>query len=307
MDGDWPLDFRSLRYFASVAEQKSFSGASARLHIAQPALSRQIRRLEEELGVELFTRHARGVDLTEAGEILLNRVYTIFRQVEQTRDDVTTHAQFPYGTVTVGLPPTAGEFISPLLAERVRDRYPSIELRLVEGFSGELYQKLMNHEISLAVMHNPIPHQELKTSELLVEHLCLVGPAGSLTKKRYRLAQAAALPLVLPNRPNHLRILIDDYAERCATPLNVAFHSDGVGITKALVRRGLGYTILTFGAVFSEVEQGKLDAVPISNPAITWPMGVAMRRDQSRKRTFIVIEELIRDVVADLLKQGIWR
>jgi len=72
--------------------------------------------------------------------------------------------------------------------------------------------------------------------------------------------------------------------------------------------RSSGYlTILTFGAVFSEVEQGKLDAVPISNPAITWPMGVAMRRDQSRKRTFIVIEELIRDVVADLLKQGIWR
>ena len=306
MDGDWPLDFRALRYFACVAEQKSFSGASARLRIAQPALSRQIRRLEEELGVELFTRHARGVDLTDAGEILLARVYTIFRQVEQTRDDVTTQTQFPSGKVTVGLPPTAGEFISPLLAERVRDHYPNIELRLVEGFSGELYQKLMNHEISLAVMHNPIPHQELKTSELLVERLCLVGPAGSLNKERYRLADAAALPLILPNRPNHLRILIDDYAERYDTPLNVAFNSDGVGITRSLVRHGLGYTILTFGAVVSDVEQGRLDAVPISNPAITWPMGVAMRSDQSRKRTFIVIEELVRAVVQDLLKQGIW-
>lgn len=307
MNQDWPIDLKSLRYFVGVAEEKSFSRAASRLRIAQPAISRQVRSLEDDLGVELFTRHARGVDLTEAGEILLRRAYTIFRQVQQARDDVNTHSRTPRGTVTVGAPPTAGEFIIPRLIAQSRAAYPEVELRFVEGFSGELHQKLMNNEISLAVMHNPTLHPEIKISELLTEYLCVVGPAGSLTRTGYTLAEVAAMPLVLPDRPNHLRILIDEHAERHDLTVDASIHSDGVWLTKAIVREGHGFTILTAGAVISEVRQGLLDAVPISDPSIPWRLGVAMRVDQSRKRTFVVIEELIHAIAGGLVAENIWR
>lgn len=307
MNIDWQIELRALRYFVCIAEEKSFTRASTRLRVAQPALSRQIRKLEDDLQVQLFIRHVRGAELTEAGEILLRRAYVIFNQIQQTHHDVTSHSSSPGGVVSVGMPPTPGEFIAPKLLERTKELYPEIELRFVEGFSGALEQKLANNEIGVAVMHDPAPRDEIKISQLLVEHLCLIGPAGSLTEDSYTLAEAAAFPLILPGRPNFLRILIDNSAEKYNTPLNIVTRSDGVWHTKSLVRSGHGFTILTFGAVISEVQQGQLMAVPIREPEINWTLCVAMRRDQSRKQTLVVIEDLIREIVQDLLDAGTWK
>ncbi len=87
------FDITGLHYFSVVAEERSFSRASARLRIAQPAISRKIKALEQDLGVQLFARHTRGVDLTEAGESLLGNAYTLFRQIEQLRDHTTVRRQ----------------------------------------------------------------------------------------------------------------------------------------------------------------------------------------------------------------------
>jgi LysR family nitrogen assimilation transcriptional regulator len=307
MNGDWQIELRALRYFVCVAEEKSFTRAATRLRIAQPALSRQIKRLEDDLKVQLFERHARGTELTEAGEILLRRAYLIFNQIQQTHHDVTIQSSHLGGVVSVGMPPTPGEFIAPRLLERSKERYPDIELRFVEGFSGDLERKLANNEIGVAVMHDPAPRDDIHISELLVEHLCLVGKSGTLTKPSYSLAEAGSYPLVMPSRPNFLRILIDGHAEQLNIPLNIVTRSDGIGHTKSLVKYGHGFTILTYGAIISEVQQGVLEAVPIQDPEILWTLCVAMRTDQSRKKTLAVIEELIREVVQELVADGIWR
>ncbi len=307
MTNDWQLDLRPLRYFVGVAEEKSLTKAAERLHIAPPALSRQMQKLEAALATELFTRSARGVELTEAGEILLRRAYLIFNQVHQAVHDVTSHADRPQGVVTVGMPPTPGEFIAPALLERIKTHFPEIELRFLEGFSAVLAQKLANNEIGIAVMHDPEPHSEITITELLVEHLWVVGNAGSLSEPSYTLAEAAALPLILPSRPNFLRMLIDSHAERERLTLNVVQRSDGVWHTKALVRYGHGHTILTYGAVLSEMQQGTLDAVPITDPRIEWTLCVAMRRDQSRKPAFQAVGEAIREIVGDLVSREIWK
>jgi len=307
MNGDWQIELRALRYFVCVAEEKSFTRAAGRLRIAQPALSRQIKRLEDDLKVQLFERHARGTELTEAGEILLRRAYLIFNQIQQTHHDVTIQSSHLGGVVSVGMPPTPGEFIAPRLLERSKERYPDIELRFVEGFSGDLERKLANNEIGVAVMHDPAPRDEIHISKLLVEHLCLVGKTGTLKKPSYSLAEAGSYPLVMPSRPNFLRILIDGHAEQLNIPLNIVTRSDGIGHTKSLVKYGHGFTILTYGAIISEVQQGVLEAVPIQDPEILWTLCVAMRSDQSRKKTLAVIEELIREVVQELVADGIWR
>lgn len=110
---DWQLELRTLRYFVCVAEEGALTRAAERLRIAQPALSRQIAKLEADLGVSVFVRTPRGVELTEAGEILLSRSNTILAQIQQTHHDVTAHASNPRGVVVLGMPPTPGEFIAP--------------------------------------------------------------------------------------------------------------------------------------------------------------------------------------------------
>lgn len=108
---DWHPEMRALRYFVCVEEEKSITRAAGRLRIAQPAMSRQIASLEEDLGVPVFIRMPRGVELTEADEILLERAYVTFALLSQAYRDVTTSSESPKGIVVVGTPPTAGVFI----------------------------------------------------------------------------------------------------------------------------------------------------------------------------------------------------
>ncbi len=306
-NGDWNPDFRTLRSFAYVAEEKNMTRAAARLRVAQPALSRQISRLEEDLDQQVFIRTPRGVELTESGEILLRRVYAIFAQIEQAHHDVTALEDSPRGVVVVGMPPTPGEFIAPPLLARVRASYPEIELRFVEGFSGTLEGRLTRGEIGLAVMHDPPVRDDIVVRKLLVEPLCVVGPPGSFARDVFPFDEALQLPLVMPSRPNFLRVLVDQHADRIRRAPNVVQRCDGVWLLKALVRNGQGYTILTYGGVASEVRQGTLQAVPVTDPVIDWTLCTALRADQRRKRATQVVEQVIATIVESLVTQGHWQ
>jgi LysR family nitrogen assimilation transcriptional regulator len=307
MTEDWNIDFRALRYFVAVAEERGFSRAAARLHVAQPALSRQVRKLEDDLGVELFARSKKGVELTEAGEVLLSRAYVLFNQVQQTYFDVTGRTDEPRGTVTVGMPPTPGEMIGPVLLERVKARYPNVELRFREGFSDALQRRLHGNEIGIAVMHDPAPHPDIRVTRLLTERMWIVGKAEALTKESYTLAEATQLPLVMPSRPNFIRVLLERHMDPDGPPLNIVQRADGVWQLKALVRYGHGFTFLTYGAVVSEIKLGVLRAAPVTDPSIVWDLCVAMRTDQYRKIAAAAVEGLIREIVEEFVRAGLWR
>ena len=304
--GDWQPELRTLRYFLCVAEEKNMTRAAERLRIAQPALSRQIARLEADLGLPVFRRTSRGVELTEAGEILSTRAYAIMAQLAQAHHDVTARSETPRGVIVVGMPPTPGEFIVAPLLDRVKRDYPEIELRFVEGFSRELETKLTRGEIGLAVMHDAPHREDIASTELLVEHLYVVGPRGSLTRDAYTLREAAALPLILPSRQNYLRILIDKNADAIGAGLNIIQRVDGVWHLKSLVRHGHGFTILTYGGVLSEVQAGTLEARPITDPRIDWTLCLACKADQKDKLAVQAVRAVTQDIVDDLVARGVW-
>ena len=307
MAREWQPDLRSLRYFVCIAEEKSITKASSRLNIAQPALSRQIQRLESELGVALMRRSSRGIELTTAGSMLLERAYGIFNQIQQTHHDLSGAGSNAQGVVTVGTPPTPGEAMAPMLLERIRKQYPQIELRFREGFSNLLERQLVNNEIAVAVMHDPEPRNQLAIFPLLVEQLWVIGKRGTLKKEGYRFAEASRLPLILPGRSNYLRVLIDSYAGRHGLQLNEVQRADGVWLLKALVRYGHGYSILTHGAVMTEVKQRTLEAVPIRDPKIDWTLCLATRKDQQDQRAVAIVVAEIRAIATELIANGSWK
>ena len=306
LPSDWEPDIRTLRCFVTVAEERNITRAASRLNIAQPALSRKISQLERELNLSLFDRSVRGVEITPAGKVLLNRVYGIFSQLAQTFHDVTANSEKPAGTVVVGMPPTPGEFIVPPLLRHVKEEFPEIELRFREGFSRDLENWLLNGEIGLAVMHNPPDRADVSSHELLIEKLHLIGQAGSLKKSSYTLTEAAALPLIMPSRANYLRILADQHAEQIGTTLNVVQRVDGIWHLKALVRDGHGFSLLTFGGVLSEYHLGTLTAAPITEPEIRWRLCTALKSDQRRNLAVQEVEKAISTIVADLVASNIW-
>jgi len=304
---DWFPEMRALRYFVCVAEEQSFSKAAGRLRIAQPALSRQIAGLERDLGIPLFDRLPRGVELTEAGEILLQHAYSVFSQLSQAFRDTTNHSQHPKGIVVLGTPPTPGEFILPELVTRTRERFPEIELRLVEGFSRELEKALISGDIAIAVMHDPPRRSDIYSEVLISEQLNLIGSPDALTRESYTFAEAAAMPLVMPPRPNYLRLIVDQVADEQGVSLNVVQRVEGVWHLKALVRHGNGFTLLTSGAVAVEKHQGTLDVRPITDPEVTWPLCVATSREQRRKGAVRAIEGLIVEIMREVREEGGWK
>jgi LysR family nitrogen assimilation transcriptional regulator len=307
------VDFRELRYFSYVAELKSFSRAATQLRIAQPAISRCVRRLEDELGVALFDRHGRGATLTEAGQTLYERAQTLLHGLRQAREDVATTSVVPKGHLRLAVPPAAGQVLAPPLIEHYRVLYPQVSLHILEGFSGYMNEWLMSGRVDVAVMHNPVPQPNLEIKHLLTEHMFVIVPGprsegrkGWSYSKSHNIKDLAKLPLILPSRPHSLRVLMEQVAAEHGISLNVVLEADGLPTIKSLIMRGLGATALTYVAVTKEVSAGLLTAVPL-RPGIHWRLDVASRRDRNKTLAARELIRLIDEEVHELVRRGVWQ
>ena len=149
------MDLKQLRTFIMVAESGSLSSASDRLRLAQPALSRQIKLLEDEIGFDLFIRSGRGMQLTEHGGVLLSRVAGLIKQLDDSIQDVRSLLAEPTGHVVLGCIPTASHVVAGRIAVRVAAELPQVSLRIVEGYAGHLIDWLQQ-----ALSHGRSPIKE---------------------------------------------------------------------------------------------------------------------------------------------------
>jgi LysR family nitrogen assimilation transcriptional regulator len=294
------MDLKTLRYFVFVAEARSFSKAAVQLRIAQPALSRQIRKLEDEIGVPLVLRTRRQLELTDAGLLLLQRAHSLLRQVGQTADDVRAHGTRVQGTITIGVSPTISDSLVPHIVRASAERHPELRLNFVEGFSGFIFQRLINQELTLCLMHNPPRHRSIEIEPLMTEPMFLVGPGAAVKElpPARRGMHLDKVRLILPNRTHSLRMLIERAMAERGAHLDVAIQVDGYATTKALVASGFGYTVLPLSSVQKEIEENQLTAAPLRKPALSWTVSVAYRRDQSNARAV----SALRDIIASSVK-----
>ena len=297
------MDLRALRYFVYVAEARSFSKAAVQLGIAQPALSRQIRKIEDELGIELIRRAGRQLELTDAGLLLLERAHSLIRQIAQTADDVRAQGSRIRGTITIGLSPTVSESVGPAIVRECTARHPDLRLNFVEGFSAFIFKRLIDQELTLCLMHNPPRHQGIEIEPLLTEPMYLVGPGTASSGHPPVKAGMPPdrLPLILPNRTHSLRMLVERALAEHGRRFGVAFQVDGYTTTKAFVAAGLGYTILPYSSVRDEVESRQLSAVRLHKPKLSWTLSIAYRKDQRTARAVMAVRDIIASQV-DALK-----
>ena len=300
------MDLRALRYFVYVAEARSFSKAAVQLGIAQPALSRQMQKLEDELGLELILRAGRQLELTEAGLLLLERAHSLIRQVAQTADDVRAHGSRIRGTLTVGISPTVSEAVGPGIVRECAARHPDVRLNFVEGVSAFIFKRLIDQELTLCLMHNPPRHQGVEIEPLFEEPMVLVGPgSGAPGHPPARAVMALdRLPLILPHRTHGLRMLLERAMAGQGGRFDVAVQVDGYTTTKAFVAAGLGYTVLPLSSVRREVERQHLSAVRLRKPKLSWTLSLAYRKDQRNARAVMALRDIIASEVKAMAEAG---
>lgn len=302
------MDLKALRYFEFVAELGNFSKAAVHLRVEQPALSRQMRKLEDELGVQLFTRHGRGVTPTDAGELLLQRVRQLGREVESIVREVRSLGKELHGHILIGAPPTIGDLIAPTLLVECARLYPHLSVEICERASPGLHNRLLNRELSLALLHNPEPHRDLVILPMVRDMLYVIGPGeprNGLVPVRPG-QPLTGLPMILPRAPHNRRLIIDRFCIQHGVALDVRYHVDGFTIIKAMVEAGLGYSILSYYGVQEAIAAGGISATPVVHPTMPWELCMVYRRDFKAFRPIDAIVDLVARKLRDLVAEGIW-
>ncbi len=298
------MEIRQLRYFVQIAELKSFSRAATFLGVAQSALSRQIRRLEREVGARLFERHGRGVSLTAAGAMMLERAGPVLEQLERIRADIAAGVAELFGRATLGLPIPITPILGERLLERCRAEHPRASLRIVEGFSSFIHEWLLSGSIDLAILYGGETNELIHSKPLLVEDLYAIGrsTAANRARSHFTPAELERVPLILPARRHIIRDLLDSTGHH----LKAHIEADALGLMKNLAEQGNGYTILPLTAVRQEVAIGRLVAIPIKEPSISWTVCLSWSAVRPLSPTAKGIARLIQQAVRELVKEGTW-
>lgn len=247
------MDMRQLRYFVQIVESGSLAKASRQLFIAQPALSQQMARLEDEVGKPLLVRSSRGVVPTDNGEALYHHAKFMLRQLEQALSVARQDATAVSGRVTLGLAPTTVCQLGLPLIQHLRCRYPGIMLNIVEGLSGHLEHMTRVGQLDLAVLFSPKAAAEMTVEPLLDEELFVIVPADSplvpLGVGALTLSEVAALPLVLPSPGHGLRRRIALEFERANVAVEPLAEIDSLPLLMHLLADGVGATIKPMAAI----------------------------------------------------------
>jgi LysR family nitrogen assimilation transcriptional regulator len=300
------MDIRKIRTFVYVSELKSFTRASVFLHISQPALSRQIKLLEEEVGVKLFVRSGHGVELTEQGKIFLDRSVGFLSQFASLRTDFKIPAQSgeQAGKVTLGLPVPATRFISSDFLERLKQKHPGISLEIAEGFNPLIHEWLLSGSIDLAILYGNFPTAMMKKELLAVENLFAIGPATEVNKARSEipLSELRQNPLILPNRPHILRTIADQIGIRDSA----ITEANAITLMFELARAGRGYSILPGNSLSPAIASGDVVALKIVDPGLSWDVSIWHSSLQELSDPAQIVRKLLHEQVIRLVNEGGW-
>ena len=297
------MDLRQLRYFAAVAEFGSFSEASNRLRIAQSAISRHTLSLETELGVKLFERHSRGIDVTPSGALLLARTKRIMSELEEARTEVMAQAALPGGDVVIGTTSTTSRMLYGPLAARFARDYPNVKLRFVEGVPYLLLEGLDTGDIDLAVMVDPEPRASLTLEPLVTEQEYLIGNNKlNMPSQSCSIKNLGGLPLILLPRPAGSRVKLDRMAADAGITFDVSHEVANVDVVKDFVERELGYGILPYSSIMPGSDEGRFQATPVEGLTITRTL--VHRADRTPSLAVVELSRLVHDEIRKMVRLG---
>jgi DNA-binding transcriptional LysR family regulator len=302
------MDLKQLRSFVQVADLASVSKAAERLHIAQPSLSLQIKSLEAEFGVQLLTRHSKGVTPTAQGRVLADHARKILGDVDQIASLLDSTTTNPTGRVAVGIPTSACRGLSFRLIDAARSRYPGIKVHIVEAMTGGLEEWIQSGKLDVALLYNHRPYENIAWTETVVEDLLAICPPDSdiASQKAVGFGDLARLPMTLPGRPNELRNVIEQVSAKAGIEANVAIDCDSLPGIVQLVRQGY-VSILPEFAVQDEIARGEVVAVPIIEPTPSWRLSVVRSKATYNSHSSHAVAQLMAETIRAMVKSGLWR
>lgn len=301
------MDLAQLRTVICVAEVGSLSRAADILCSAQPALSRHVRLLEEELGVRLFDRHGRGMLITEHGRLVVEHARRIMGELDGIVSGLADENGSMRGHISIGMTPTLAEVLTAPLIAALQTAHPLSTCRVVSAFSYYLLDWTHRGEIDIALLYDPHSIKSLKAEFLVEEELFAVAPAGSgLSKDQpINIRRLSQVPLILPSNRHSLRNIVDRAALEKGVVLQCPIEADSYSMLRALVRGGSGWTVLPTAAIAEDLERGALCSAPFTTP-IKRRIEMCYSPERPLSQMGLLALSKISQTTIDLVKSGRW-
>lgn len=298
------MELRQLKYFLTVTEAGSLSKAASIASVAQPALSRQIRQLEEEIGVHLFYRHGRGIRLTEEGAQFHAAIAPLLHELDQIKSELGEASRVPAGDITFGMPPSMSAAIGAEIVSQFFALYPQVKLHLVDGLSGYVNEWLAAGRIDMAVINNARKAPYIRMDPLLEVDLLLFGRKADIEALApdtdvFSTRELVRIPLLLVGRNHGLRRELDSAMQRLGLELDIKAEVDALSPLKKLVREGYGFTVLPHGVILPEIGNDDFAFRRLVEPELSQRFMLAF---SLQRPTTLAMRELARRVRVELAK-----
>ena len=293
------ITLRLIETFFELAQAGSYGIAAARLGIGQPSLSRNLKQLENELGVALVQRHSKGVVLTEAGLRLSTMSHVFFETLRRLPKPGGKSERGD--TLLVGIPLSIASVLTPAIYLNVRNHLPNIRIDFREMPDAELYQAVEAYRVDVALQYDPPKLDSILRDPILEEELLVIAsPAWDWpSQDALTVADLALLPLVLPSLGQHERRKLSEVERKRGVRLEPLIESDNASTLTMFVNQGVGLSVVTAFSVYREIKAGFLQSRPFGKPTSTTRLCICMRRAdrlQSSEVLVSTISEAVREV-----------
>lgn len=248
------MEIHQLTYFVAVAETGGFSRAAERCNVAQPSLSQQIMKLEQEIGQPLFERLGRKVLLTDAGRMLLPRANTILSELHTIKHGVSQAAEPREGALSVGFIPTIAPFVLPRVIRGFRQAFPLAALAVQEDFTDNLIRDLVDGKLDVGIMSLPIHNKQIKTQELLTEPLMVASSSRYDIASRIsmRVKELDDFPFIALSEVHCLGEQVQAFCYQQQVNLQIVCHTAQLSTVQSCIALGLGVSLVPRALALSD-------------------------------------------------------
>ncbi|MFV0388253.1 MAG: LysR family transcriptional regulator [Pyrinomonadaceae bacterium] len=275
------MEIKQIKAFIAISEEKTFTAGAKRVNVTQAAVSMQIRQLEEEVGLPLFTRTPRRVLLTEAGDRLLERARRILREHDIALEELAEIAGAEHGRLRIGS--ASAMFATeqlPNILEELKKKFPNSEISVNSGTSSALVEKILHGETDIAFVSLPIDTPNIQT-ELLYsdEVIAIAHPSHPLAKEKYiSAARLAGETLILGEKGGNTRRMVDDFFDELSLTPTIAMELSRQEAINKMVENNMGVGIAGAKGAAEDVRAGKIASWWIEGAEIKWNLGLARLR-----------------------------
>jgi DNA-binding transcriptional LysR family regulator len=289
------MDFDHLITFVEIAKQGSFSRAGQKLFRSQPAVSAQIRQLEQEYGQKLFDRVGKSVQLTAAGDVLLEYAGKLLTLRNESLRAVADQASTPRGTLAVGANEATCLYVLPDIFARYNQHYPHVQISIYRNFSHKVIEKIEDGTVDVGIVTLPVKSPSLRVHSIFRDRIMLMTSlTNPLAKhKTVTTAEIAEQPQIYP-KTGFMRQVLDKQFRPYRSRLHISMELPSVGMIKRFVVAGLGVSLISESFVRDEIRAGKAKLIPVSDMDVWRELGLVYRRDRTLPRSASAFVAMIR-------------